>query len=137
MIDAAFFARYDAMGAEEGSLAGVEAHLASANKVFMTEPVLRDDLHSEPADIVFEPPPRAQALADGRARLAAATQRLQGNLAKQRERQERIKACETGFFKGTTLLQPQLWFKGGVEAEYYELKDFLYLNPTVSGIATA
>ena len=28
-------------------------------------------------------------------------------------------------------------FKGGVEAEYYELKDFLYLNPTVSGIATA
>jgi len=95
--DAAFFQQYDTLGQEELSLTGIEQTLGQARKSL--DDVTRAEHNTENKN---------KALAK-----------------KIQERKELIKTCEGHWFFGSTVLQPQLWFRGGVEGKIKRQKEKL------------
>ena len=86
MATAEFFAQYDNFRQQETALVGTEEKLQLAE----------------------------ENLAKNKVELSSVDRELQKLTKKMGERRASIDSCQKNFIKGSTLLQPQLWFKGGV-----------------------
>ena len=89
MVDASTFQRYDELKSEASLMVGVDERLTKVS----TE------------------------LAQAKIDLRKATEANEANEKDLKEQKDRIELVKDHWFYGTTALQPQLWFRGGVEGK--------------------
>jgi len=89
MTTADFFTQYDSLAQQENALVGTEERLCVAE----------------------------ESLAKAKVELAGLCRHNVKLTTKMAERRSSIETCQKDWFLGTTALQPQLWFKGGVEGK--------------------